>query len=323
MQGWASTGDEEAIVSEPSFVGIDVAKDQLDVCILPAEARLQVANDETGISSLVESIAAVEPMGVVLEATGGLEIPLVAALLLAGLPVHVINPRQVRDFARATGRLAKTDAIDARVLGRFAEAVRPARREWPDAQTQALKALVARRRQLLEMLTAEKNRRRRAPAAVRRSLEANIDWLQRLLDEIDDELDTAVRSSPAWREKDNLLRSVPGVGPVLSAVLLAQLPELGRLGRKQIAALVGVAPLNRDSGTFRGRRTIWGGRSTVRGPLYMSTLVATRCNPLVRAFYLRLLAAGKPKKLALVACMRKLLAVLNAILRTSLAWQPA
>jgi transposase len=305
------------------FVGIDVAKAQLDVCVLPELEAWRVSNDEAGLDSLVERLVALAPAAVVLEATGGLELPLVGALVAAGLPVHVINPRQVRDFARATGRLAKTDAIDARILGQFAQAVRPEQRLWPDEETQALRALVTRRRQLLEMLVAEKNRRHVAARPVRRSLNANIDWLQGLICELDDELNKTIQSSPAWREKDDLLRSVPGVGPVLSAVLLSQLPELGRLGRKQIAALVGVAPLNRDSGTLRGRRTVWGGRGQVRGALYMGTLVATRFNPRVRIFYQRLLAAGKPKKVALTACMHKLLAVLNAMLPAGQAWQPA
>ena len=310
-------------MSEEIFVGIDVAKAQLDVYASPAGEAWRVANDEAGIAGLVSRLETSSPAAVVLEATGGLESSLTGALLSAGLPVHVVNPRQVRDFARATGRLAKTDAIDARILAQFAEAIRPELRLLPDEETRALRALVERRRQLLEMLTAEKNRRYRASRSVRRSLEANIDWLQGLISELDDELDSTIRSSPAWREKEDLLRSVPGIGPVLSSVLLAHLPELGRVDRKQIAALVGVAPFNRDSGTLRGKRTVWGGRARVRSALYMGALVASRHNPVVRAFYQRLLAAGKPKKLALTACMRKLLGVLNAMLRSGKAWQPA
>jgi len=310
-------------LSEEIFVGIDVAKAQLDVYASPAGEAWRVANDEAGIAGLVSRLETSSPAAVVLEATGGLESSLTGALLSAGLPVHVVNPRQVRDFARATGRLAKTDAIDARILAQFAEAIRPELRLLPDEETRALRALVERRRQLLEMLTAEKNRRYRASRSVRRSLEANIDWLQGLISELDDELDSTIRSSPAWREKEDLLRSVPGIGPVLSSVLLAHLPELGRVDRKQIAALVGVAPFNRDSGTLRGKRTVWGGRARVRSALYMGALVASRHNPVVRAFYQRLLAAGKPKKLALTACMRKLLGVLNAMLRSGKAWQPA
>jgi transposase len=310
-------------LSEEIFVGIDVAKAQLDVYASPAGEAWRVANDEAGIAGLVSRLETSSPAAVVLEATGGLESSLTGALLSAGLPVHVVNPRQVRDFARATGRLAKTDAIDARILAQFAEAIRPELRLLPDEETRALRALVERRRQLLEMLTAEKNRRYRASRSVRRSLEANIDWLQGLISELDDELDSTIRSSPAWREKEDLLRSVPGIGPVLSSVLLAHLPELGRVDRKQIAALVGVAPFNHDSGTLRGKRTVWGGRARVRSALYMGALVASRHNPVVRAFYQRLLAAGKPKKLALTACMRKLLGVLNAMLRSGKAWQPA
>ena len=310
-------------MSEEIFVGIDVAKAQLDVYASPAGEAWRVANDEAGIAGLVSRLETSSPAAVVLEATGGLESSLTGALLSAGLPVHVVNPRQVRDFARATGRLAKTDAIDARILAQFAEAIRPELRLLPDEETRALRALVERRRQLLEMLTAEKNRRYRASRSVRRSLEANIDWLQGLISELDDELDSTIRSSPAWREKEDLLRSVPGIGPVLSSVLLAHLPELGRVDRKQIAALVGVAPFNHDSGTLRGKRTVWGGRARVRSALYMGALVASRHNPVVRAFYQRLLAAGKPKKLALTACMRKLLGVLNAMLRSGKAWQPA
>jgi transposase len=259
---------------------------------------------------------------VILEATGGFELPLVGALLAAGLPVTVVNPRQVRDFARATGQLAKTDAIDARVLAHFGEAVRPELRPLPNEATRELAALVARRRQLIEMLTAEKNRLRLAARAVRRDIEQHIRWLERRLSDLDGNLAQQVRSSPNWRARDDLLQSVPGIGPVSSVTLLAQLPELGRLNRKEIAALVGVAPLNRDSGTLRGRRRVWGGRRHVRATLYMATLVATRCNPTIRSFYTRLLAAGKPKKLALTASMRKLLITLNAMLRNNVPWQP-
>ena len=304
------------------FVGIDVAKAHLDICVLPEEEVWRTTNDEAGISALVSRLTELAPVAVVLEATGGLETVLAGALLVAKLPVHVINPRQVRDFARATGRLAKTDVIDARSLARFGAAVRPQPRQLADEETQALRALVTRRRQLLEMLTAEKARRQTASRSVQRSLAANIDWLQQLIGELEDELNKTIRSSPSWREKDNLLRSVPGIGPILSAVLLSQLPELGRLDGKQIAALVGVAPLNRDSGTLRGRRAVWGGRTPVRTALYMGALVASRHNPVVRAFYHRLLAAGKARKLALVACMRKLITILNAIVRSGRAWQP-
>ena len=303
-------------------IGIDVSKDRLDVAVEPGGEAWQTTNDLPGIAGLVERLLALQPTTVILEATGGYELPLTGALLAACLPVVVVNPRQVRDFARATGQLAKTDAIDARVLARFGGAVRHELRPLPDEATQELAALVARRRQLVEMLTAEKNRLRLAARAVRRDIQQHIRWLERRLSDLDGDLAQQVRSSPSWRERDDLLQSVPGIGPVSSVTFLAQLPELGRLNRKEIAALVGVAPLNRDSGTLRGRRTIWGGRAHVRATLYMATLTATRHNPVIRSFYTRLLAAGKPKKVALVACMRRLLTVLNAISRDRAIWQP-
>jgi transposase len=257
-----------------------------------------------------------------LEATGGLELPLTSALALAGLPVVVVNPRQVRDFAKATGQLAKTDVLDAQVLARFAEVIRPEPRPLPDEQTQVLAALVTRRRQLIEMLTAEKNRLASARPAIRKNLRAHIAWLERALQHADTDLADAIRQSPVWREKDELLRSVPGIGPVLTTTLLANLPELGTLTHKQIAALVGVAPLNRDSGTLRGRRTVWGGRAQVRTALYMGAIVAARFNPVIRGFYQRLRTAGKAKKVALVACMRKLLTIVNAMLKHRTPWNP-
>ena len=258
-----------------------------------------------------------------LEATGGMETALLAALGAAAVPVVRVNPRQVRDFARATGRLAKTNRIDAGVLARFAGQVQPEVRALPDVETQAFAALVTRRRQLLEMLVAEQHRlvgARPLPGRVREQLTEHIAWLRAQLDGLDAELAQAVRQSPLWRERDDLVRSVPGVGPVLSATLLAELPELGTVGRKQVAALVGVAPLNRDSGTLRGRRTTWGGRAGVRAVLYMASVAAVRCNPVVRALYTRLVAAGKLKKVALVACMRRLLLILNAIVRSGRPW---
>jgi transposase len=303
------------------YVGIDVAKDWLDVAQRPGGEAWRVSSDETGIATLIKRLKGLRPALVVLEATGGLQIPAVAALAAAGLHTVVVNPRQVRQFAGATGRLAKTDAIDAEVLAQFGEAVRPEVRPLPDAATRELSAVVARRRQLIEMLTAEKNRLRLATKKVRRNIEAHIRWLEGELLALDDGLGEVIRSSPVWRERDNLLRSVPGVGPVLSSVLLADLPELGKLSRKEVAALVGVAPLNRDSGQFRGRRTVWGGRSQVRAALYMAALVAARFNPVIRAFYQRLQAAGKPKKVALTACMRKLLTMLNAMARDQTSWQ--
>ena len=266
-------------------------------------------------------LQALTPALVVLEATGGLELELVGALAAAALPVVVVNPRQVRDFARATGRLAKTDALDAAVLAHFGEAVRPPLRALRDAESLALKALLGRRQQLVTMLVAERNRRGAAGAAVRPRIEAHIAWLEQERSELEDELRQTLQRSPVWRERDQLLRSVPGVGEQLSLTLLAELPELGRLNRRAIAALVGVAPFNRDSGRMRGRRTIWGAPARVRAMLYMGALSASRHNPVIRDCYQRLLAAGKPKKLALTACMRKLLVILNAMLKHHTPWR--
>lgn len=305
---------------EHTYVGVDVAKAKLDVATCPDDRHWHLSHTEKSIRKLVNLLAELHPALVLLEASGGLELPLVAALAIAHLPVVVVNPRQVRDFAKATGKLAKTDALDAHILARFAEAIRPAPRPLPDSETQALTTLVARRHQVVSMLVAEKNRMGSATTPVRPRIQAHISWLEEELKELDAELGRIIRQSPLWREKDNLLRSVPGVGPQVSLTLLAYLPELGTLGRKGIAALVGVAPLNRDSGAFRGRRTIWGGRSRVRAALYMATLVASRHNPVIRDFYQRLCSAGKPKKVALTACMRKLLIILNAILRCRTSW---
>ena len=260
------------------------------------------------------------PSLVLLEASGGLELPLVAALAAAALPVVVVNPRQVRDFARATGTLAKTDALDAAVLAHFADVIRPSVRPLRDAEAQVLNSLTARRHQVMTMLVSEKNRLGTAISAVRPRIEAHIVWLEQELDDLDEGLRQTLRHSPVWREKDDLLRTVPGVGEQLSLTLLAYLPELGTLDRRQVAALVGVAPFNRDSGTLRGKRTVWGGRARVRAALYMGALVASRFNPLIRDFYQRLLAAGKPKKLALTACMRKLLVILNSMLKHRSPW---
>ena len=304
------------------YVGIDVAKDRLDVVLRPSGEYLGMGNDERGIGSLVERLREERPALVALEATGGLERPVAAALAVAGLPAAIVNPRQVRDFAKAVGRLAKTDRIDAAVLAHFAEAVGPQPRPLADAEAHELSAVLLRRRQLLAMITAEGNRARTAPKPMQRRIEVHVRWLRRELERVNEDLGRMVRESPIWREKDALLRSVPGVGPTLSATLLAGLPELEILDRKRLAALVGVAPLNRDSGTLRGIRTVWGGRSEVRTPLYMATLVATRCNPVIREFYARLCAKGKPKKVALTACMRKLLTILGAMLRKRARWAP-
>lgn len=307
-------------MSTPVFVGIDVSKAQLDVAVRP-DGRFAVSNDEAGIAQVIERLSAEPPALVVVEATGGFEMPLAGALAAASVPVVVVNPRQVRDFAKAAGKLAKTDTLDAQTLAHFAEVMRPELRPLPDEQTQTLAAILARRRQLVEMLTAEKNRLGSAPKPVRKSLRTHIAWLERELSYTDSDLAQAIRESPVWREKDDLLRSTPGVGPVLTTTLLADLPELGTLTGKQIAALVGVAPLNRDSGTLRGKRTVWGGRASIRAALYMAALVASRFNPVIRAFYQRLCAAGKTKKVALTACMRKLLVILNAMLKHRTPWR--
>lgn len=309
----------------PCYVGIDVAKAWLDVAVRPvrpSRTPWRVANVEAAWPALVEQIRAVRPRVIVLEATGGYERGVVAALGAAGLPVVVVNPRQVRDFAKATGKLAKTDVLDAQVLAHFAEAVQPEPRPLSDAATQRLAALLERRSQLVVMLTAEKNRRQQAMESVRPLIAAHITWLEQALDQLTQELDQTLHSSPLWREREHLLRSVPGVGPILALTLLADLPELGTLAHKQLAALVGVAPLNRDSGTSHGRRLIWGGRARVRAALYMSTLSAVRYNPVLRAFWIRLREQGKPPKVALVACMHKLLTILNAMLKRQTPWQP-
>jgi transposase len=277
-------------------------------------------NDAGGIKDLVKRLEEIQASLIVLEATGGVERGVTRALASAELPVVVVNPRQVRDFAKATGQLAKTDHIDAVVLARFAEAVRPAVRPLPDEITLELRALIARRRQITEMIVAENNRLGGASRAVKKRIDAHIRWLGAELDRADKDLDQSIRHSPIWQENQDLLRTVPGIGPVVSRSLIAELPELGKLNRKQIAALVGIAPLNRDSGTLRGRRSIWGGRAAVRAVLYMATLVASRHNGVIRAFYQRLRSAGKAPKVALVACMRKLLTILNAMIKHKTRW---
>lgn len=304
------------------FVGMDVSQDTVDIAVQPGTG-FQVTNDDAGIANAVERLQPLQPTLIVLEATGGLEMPLAGALAAARLPVVVVNPRQVRDFARATGQLAKTDRLDAQILARFAEAIRPPIRPIPDEQTLALAALVARRRQLIEMLTAEKNRLRLTARTLQKRVQAHITWLEHELDGLNTDLTVVMRQSPVCREKEDVLRSVPGVGPVLTTTLLANLPELGTLTRKEVAALAGVAPFPRDSGTLKGRRTIWGGRAHVRAALYMAALVATRRNPVIRTFYQRLCQAGKAKKLALTACMRKLLTILNAMVKSKTPWRVA
>lgn len=309
---------------EQTFVGIDVAKDRLDVHVRPSDESFAVARDGAGLAALAERLGVLKPALVVLEATGGFEVTVAAALVTAGMPLAVVNPRQIRDFARAMGQLAKTDALDAKAIASFAEKVRPEPRPVPDEQSRLLGELVARRRQLVEMMTAERNRRRQLTSRrLLKGVDRVLAALQKELSELERELADGIRGTPAWRERDELLRSVPSIGNVVARTLIADLPELGSLGRKQIAALVGIAPFNRDSGTMRGKRTTWGGRAKVRCALYMAALVGARRNPVLTAFYQRLLRTGKAKKVALVAVMRKLLIILNAMVRDNTRWQNA
>jgi transposase len=304
-----------------SFVGIDVAKSWLDVGWL-AGPTLRIDYNDEAVDGLVERLRREPPTLVVMEATGGLETEVASALAAAGLPVAVVNPRQVRDYAKACGRLAKTDRIDALILAGFAAAIRPQVRELPDKDTRALGDLLARRRQLIEMRVQEKLRLQRASSVQRLSLREHLTWLDERIARLDIELTHALRTSPAWRDKDDLLKAIPGVGSLTRATMLALLPELGALNRRQIAALVGVAPFNRDSGKHQGQRVIWGGRAQVRRTLYMAVVAAMRCNPVIRSFYLHLRAQGKPAKVALTACMRKLLTIMNAMLKHHSEWAP-
>lgn len=306
------------------YVGIDVAKATLDIAIGSDGELVQVENNEAGIAQLVKRLVEAAPALVVLEATGGYESLVAAAVAGREIPVAVVNPRQVRDFAKATGVLAKTDRIDARVLARFAEAVRPEPRPLPTAEAKELEEFLGRRRQIVDMLTMEKNRLSIASTErMKKSLKKHIAWLEEALRRANDDIDTAIRNSPAWREQEDLLRSFPGIGPVSARTVLGELPELGALNRKKIAALVGVAPLNRDSGTLQGTRTCWGGRANVRQVLYMATISAVRCNPVIRRVYLALRARGKKHKVALVACMRKVLTILTAMVRDQRRWSPS
>lgn len=309
-------------MAEPTSIGIDVSKDELWIAIHPETRTWTSATTADAIEQLVEQLHAAQPQVIVVEATAGYELPVVTACAAAGLPITVVNPRQVRAFAQAIGRTAKTDTIDASVLALFGARVQPDVRPLPDADTRALAALIARRRQLLEMLGAEQRRLAQAPATgpVTRNLRTHIRWLDRQVRDVDDEISGAVQRSPVWRVQEDLLRSVPGIGPIVARTLLAELPELGRLNRREIAALVGVAPFNRDSGQWRGRRKIWGGRRSIRAVLYMAALVAARRNRPLAAFYQRLRDHGKPAKVALVAVMRKLLTTLNAIMKHQSPW---
>jgi transposase len=304
------------------FVGVDVSKEMLDIAVRPRGEGWQTANTEEAFPELIARLEALEPKLIVIEATGGLERAVVSAMAQAHLPVAMINPRQAREFARATGRLAKTDEIDAHDLAFFGEAIGPEVRPLPDAAVQTLSALNARRQQLVEMLTAERNRLRTALPPARPSLREHIRWLEREKDKVESEIQRHIDQNLTLRRKFTLLCSVKGVGPATSFALLSDLPELGKVNRKEIAALAGVAPFNRDSGRWRGKRTTWGGRASVRSALYMAALVASKHNPIIRVFYERLLEAGKPKKVALTACMRKLLVILNAMLKNGTLWDP-
>jgi transposase len=323
-QGWDHflpfEGEMNTNENTPKFIGIDVSKANLDVAVRPTGESWQFSNAPEGISQLVEKIKPYAPVLIVIESTGGYEAACAIALSLVGLPVAVINPRQARDFAKSLGRLAKTDRIDANTLAWFGEAIRPEPRKLGDEQTIQLQALMARRRQLIEMLVSEKNRMSLSHKSVRAGLEKHIEWLQGELDQLDKDLHDQIQESPDRQKEDENLRSVPGVGTVTSFTLVTELPELGQLDRKKIAALVGVAPFNNDSGNMFGRRAIWGGRAAVRSALYMATLSATRCNSVIRAHYLHLKEEGKPSKVALVACMRKLLTILNAIAYSKKPW---
>lgn len=305
------------------IVGIDVSKDRLDVCVRPSGEAFVVSRDATGVDALIARLSALSPRIVVAEATGGYETVVAASLSAAGLPIAVVNPAQIRAFARAVGKRAKTDPIDAAVIAHFAEATKVEARPLPDPDTQRLADLVARRRQIIQMIVAEKQREKRASKRMQKSIARLLKALQAELSEIDQDIDEAVRGSPAWREKEELLSSVPGIGPIIARTLIAELPELGALDRRQIAALAGLAPWTRQSGQWRGRSFIGGGRAAVRTTLFMGALVAKRHNPSLRAFHQRLIAAGKPKMVALVAVMRKLLTILNAILRDNRPWQTA
>ena len=302
------------------FIGIDVSKERLDIGTYPSGQCQSVTHDDASIQGLVGQWKELRPRLIVLEATGGFERRISRALVSAELRFTIVNPRHVRNFAKATGQLAKTDRMDALILARYAEAVRPAVRPLPDEATEELKALTARRRQIIEMMVAEKNRLGSAPKAVKKRINSHLRWLQAELAGANKDLDQAIRQSPIWKENEDLLQSAPAIGPTVSRTLIAELPELGKLDRKQIAALVGIAPINRDSGKFKGRRSIWGGRSTVRACLYMAALVASRHNPTIHAFYKRLRTAGKCPKVALVACMRKLLTILNAMIKHRTPW---
>jgi transposase len=316
-------GVDDLVMSQSSvFIGIDVSKNQLDVAVRPHQVSFSVTNNDAGIQELVQRCAELQPAAIVLEATGGYENMAALALGAAGLPISVINPRQARDFAKALGRLAKTDKIDAACLAHFAQLLDPLPLPLPTAEQEKLSSLTTRRRQLVDMITMEKNRREHAPPQILSHIQRHIAWLQAELKQLEREINNFIKKTPMWKEKLKILKSVPGIGVVTSSILLCELPELGLLNKKKIASLVGVAPFNHDSGKFKGRRRIKGGRKVVRDKLYMATLVATRCNPVISEYYKKLLQAGKLKKVALVACLHKLLNIINTLLKKNCLWQP-
>ena len=305
---------------ERTYIGVDVSKENLDIAVTASKQKWRINNNPSGIIRAVEIVRDMAPALVVFEATGGLEISFWYALTEAGIDAAPVNPRQIREFARAKGRLAKTDTIDAQIIAQYGQAMQPKPQPFPD--TQELKEIITRRSQLVEMIAAEKNRLKAARRTrIQQDIKTNIEWLKSRLDGVDKDLDQTIMSNPEWREKYTLLESTPGIGPTTAASLVSEFPELGSLNRHQVAALAGVAPLNRDSGVMRGRRTVWGGRIRVRRALYMATLVATRYNSAIKAFYQRLCASGKPKKVALTACMRKLLIILNSLLKHKTPWR--
>ena len=308
-------------MSKKQWIGIDVCQKNLDVYIRPSSQLFQVTNDEVGINRLVQTFKKIQPELIVLEATGGMEINAAVKLTQAGLAVAVINPRQARDFAKATGQLAKTDAIDAKVLAHFADAIRPEVRQISDESSRQLEDLVQRRRQISDMITAEKNRRRGKTNSVKANIDQHVEWLEQQLQEIESQIKSQIALNEDWKQKMDLLTSVPGIGEVVAVTLISSLPELGTISHKSISYLVGLAPLNRDSGKFKGKRRIWGGRAKIRCVLYMAALVAGRFNPAIKAFYERLIKKGKLKKVALTACMHKLLILLNAMMNKNQSWR--
>ncbi len=304
------------------YVGIDVSKDKVDVALRPGEETWTVTQDEASLEELVMTIKDIKPELVVLEATGGYETRVAAMIAVAGIPVSVVNPRQVRDFAKSTGKLAKTDRLDAQAIAHFAEAIKPEVRYLADEESREIAAMMSRRRQLVEMMVAEKNRLHTCHPNLTAEIKEHLEWMEQRLKALEEEIQKRIQKTDIWHKKDDLLRTVPGIGKVVSSTLLAELPELGKVNRKKIAALVGVAPLNRDSGKYKGRRGVWGGRAAVRSALYMATLSAIRFNPVIKTYYEKLLERGKLKSVALTACMHKLLTIINTMIAQSKPWSP-